>query len=101
VLVPAAVALTPEALRAAVTETRTRPKLLASDATFVYGAMSESRSAKGQRVNANGVLRTGRLRNVGLLKEPEKETSPMLLSEEVRFSLMLDDRPGSTDDVDQ
>lgn len=88
--------LTPEVMRLAVEETATRPDLGVRDGVTIYQAMQGTRSAKGQRANADGLLRTGRLRNYGLLNEPEKETCPMLLSDEVRFSLMLDDRPGQT-----
>lgn len=49
------------------------------------------RSAKAQRANTHGFLRVGRMRNLGLLEEPEKESSPMRLSHDVRYSLMLDD----------
>lgn len=53
--------------------------------------MTGTRSAKGQRANTGSLLRVGRMRNYGLLEEPDKESEPMVLSDDVRFSLMLDD----------
>jgi hypothetical protein len=83
--------LTTQAVGSAVMKTSTRPHISAGDPALVYEAVKGARSAKSQRATVNGVLRTGRLRNAGLVCDPGKETQPMVVSEDVRFSLMLDD----------
>ncbi len=82
-----------DTVRDAVRRSTARARVDSADALLAYQAMLGTRSAKAQRGDVFGRLRSAKLANAGILVEPEKETVPMMLGEDVLYSLMISEAP--------